>query len=104
MRRREGVLSEYSREMALVKVAWNYSTLRSISEIARLFRAEVKRTKFGYLIIQVTGTPESKKVNEFIGLMKEYGIIAMKRSEILSMDCVDLKNSSVDIELMATVG
>jgi acetolactate synthase small subunit len=101
MRRKGGFVSEYSREMALVQVAWNFNTLRSISEIARLFRAEVKRTTFGYLIIQVTGTPEGKKVDEFIGLMKKYGIIAIKRSKVLTMDCEDSYDCSLDAEFMA---
>lgn len=66
------------RELCLVKVKATPETRRDILDIVEIFRGDVVDVGNGTLIIQVTG--DEQKIDAFVRIMREYGIVEMVRT------------------------
>ena len=71
------------RELALVKVAGKGDNRVEALRIAELFRANVVDTTTGSFVFELTGSPD--KINSFIALMRELGLVEVGRSGIVGM-------------------
>ena len=71
------------RELALIKVAGKGDTRVEALRIAELFRANVVDTTTGSFVFELTGSPD--KINSFIALMRELGLVEVGRSGIVGM-------------------
>jgi acetolactate synthase-1/3 small subunit len=75
--------SHVERELALVKVAGKGDNRVEALRIAELFRANVVDTTTSSFVFELTGSPE--KINSFIALMRELGLVEVGRSGIVGM-------------------
>lgn len=66
------------RELCLVKVSASSENRRDILDIVEIFRGDVIDVGNGALIVQVTGDEE--KIDAFVRIMAEYGILEMVRT------------------------
>lgn len=71
------------RELALVKVAGKGDARVEALRIAELFRANVVDTTTESFVFELTGSPD--KVDSFISLMRELGLVEVGRSGIVGM-------------------
>ncbi|WP_341713859.1 acetolactate synthase small subunit [Erythrobacter sp.] len=71
------------RELALVKVAGKGDNRVEALRIAELFRANVVDTTTSSFVFELTGSPD--KINSFITLMRELGLVEVGRSGIVGM-------------------
>lgn len=71
------------RELALVKVAGKGDNRVEALRIAELFRAKVVDTTTASFVFELTGSPD--KIDSFITLMRELGIVEVGRSGIVGM-------------------
>lgn len=71
------------RELALVKVAGKGDDRVEALRIAELFRAKVVDTTTASFVFELTGAPD--KIDSFIALMRELGIVEVGRSGIVGM-------------------
>ena len=71
------------RELALVKVAGKGDARVEALRIAELFRANVVDTTTESFVFELTGSPD--KVDSFITLMRELGLVEVGRSGIVGM-------------------
>ncbi|MDG5751392.1 acetolactate synthase small subunit [Qipengyuania sp. XHP0211] len=71
------------RELALVKVAGKGDNRVEALRIAELFRANVVDTTTSSFVFELTGAPD--KIDSFIALMRELGLIEVGRSGIVGM-------------------
>ncbi|MEC8838069.1 MAG: acetolactate synthase small subunit [Pseudomonadota bacterium] len=71
------------RELALIKVAGKGDNRVEALRIAELFRANVVDTTTGSFVFELTGSPD--KINSFIALMRELGLVEVGRSGIVGM-------------------
>lgn len=71
------------RELALVKVAGKGDARVEALRIAELFRANVVDTTTESFVFELTGSPN--KVDSFIALMRELGLVEVGRSGIVGM-------------------
>ncbi|MEO9623261.1 MAG: acetolactate synthase small subunit [Qipengyuania citrea] len=71
------------RELALIKVAGKGDNRVEALRIAELFRANVVDTTTSSFVFELTGSPE--KIDSFIALMRELGLIEVGRSGIVGM-------------------
>jgi len=71
------------RELALVKVAGKGETRVEALRIADLFRAKVVDTTTGSFVFELTGAPD--KIDTFVGLMRELGLVEVGRTGIVGM-------------------
>ena len=71
------------RELALVKVAGKGDARVEALRIAELFRANVVDTTTESFVFELTGAPD--KVDSFIALMRELGLVEVGRSGIVGM-------------------
>ena len=71
------------RELALVKVAGKGDNRVEALRIAELFRANVVDTTTSSFVFELTGSPD--KINSFIALMRELGLVEVGRSGIVGM-------------------
>ena len=71
------------RELALVKVAGTGEKRVEALRLADIFRARPVDTTTGSFIFEITGPPE--KVDSFIGLMRELGLVEVGRTGIVGM-------------------
>lgn len=71
------------RELALVKVAGKGDNRVEALRIAELFRAKVVDTTTASFVFELTGAPD--KINSFIALMRELGLVEVGRSGIVGM-------------------
>jgi acetolactate synthase-1/3 small subunit len=71
------------RELALVKVAGTGEARVEALRIAEVFRAKVVDTTTSSFIFELTGTPD--KIDNFIGLMRELGLVEVGRTGIVGM-------------------
>ncbi|MBX7534043.1 acetolactate synthase small subunit [Qipengyuania flava] len=71
------------RELALVKVAGKGDARVEALRIAELFRANVVDTTTQSFVFELTGSPD--KVDSFITLMRELGLVEVGRSGIVGM-------------------
>ena len=71
------------RELALVKVAGKGEARVEALRIAELFRANVVDTTTSSFVFELTGSPA--KLDSFIALMRELGLVEVGRSGIVGM-------------------
>lgn len=71
------------RELALVKVAGAGEKRVEALRIAELFRAKVVDTTTASFVFEITGAPD--KIDSFIALMRELGLVEVGRSGIVGM-------------------
>lgn len=71
------------RELALVKVAGSGDHRIEALRLAEVFRAKVVDTTTSSFIFELTGTPE--KIDSFIALMREVGLVEVGRTGIVGM-------------------
>ena len=71
------------RELALVKVAGKGDNRVEALRIAELFRANVVDTTTNSFVFELTGAPD--KIDSFIALMRELGLVEVGRSGIVGM-------------------
>jgi len=71
------------RELALIKVAGKGDNRVEALRIAELFRANVVDTTTSSFVFELTGSPE--KIDSFIALMRELGLVEGGRSGIVGM-------------------
>ena len=71
------------RELALIKVAGKGDNRVEALRIAELFRANVVDTTTSRFVFELTGSPE--KIDSFIALMRELGLVEVGRSGIVGM-------------------
>ncbi len=71
------------RELALVKVAGKGDARIEAMRLAEVFRAKVVDTTTGSFIFELTGTPD--KIDGFIALMREVGLVEVGRTGIVGM-------------------
>ena len=71
------------RELALVKVAGTGDARVEALRLADVFRAKVVDTTTSSFVFELTGTPE--KLDSFIALMRELGLVEVGRTGIVGM-------------------
>jgi acetolactate synthase-1/3 small subunit len=71
------------RELALIKVAGTGDARVEALRLADVFRAKVVDTTTSSFIFELTGTPE--KIDSFVGLMRELGLVEVGRTGIVGM-------------------
>jgi acetolactate synthase I/III small subunit len=71
------------RELALVKVAGSGEKRVEALRLADIFRAKPVDTTTTSFIFEITGTPE--KIDSFVGLMRELGLVEVGRTGIVGM-------------------
>lgn len=77
----EGVSLE--RELALVKVSGRGDKRIEALRMAEIFRAQVVDTSIDHFVFEVTGKPG--KIETFIGLMTELGLVEVSRTGIAAI-------------------
>lgn len=73
-------------EMMLVKVAYNVSNRSSLIELCTITGAKIMKVAPKFLLIEYHGEPES--VEDFIKLLKSFGIIEIQRTGTIAMEKV----------------
>jgi acetolactate synthase-1/3 small subunit len=71
------------RELALIKVSGTGEPRLEALRIAELFRAKVVDTTIESFVFEMTGSPE--KIDSFIALMRELGLVEVGRSGVVGM-------------------
>ena len=71
------------RELALVKVAGTGEKRVEALRLAGIFRAKPVDTTIESFIFEITGAPE--KIDSFVGLMRELGLVEVGRTGIVGM-------------------
>ena len=71
------------RELALVKVCGSGEKRVEALRIAELFRAKVVDTTTASFVFEITGAPD--KIDSFLALMRELGLVEVGRSGIVGM-------------------
>ncbi|MFC4255598.1 acetolactate synthase small subunit [Altererythrobacter xixiisoli] len=71
------------RELALIKVAGKGENRVEALRIADLFRAKVVDTTTSSFVFELTGAPD--KINTFVALMRELGLVEVGRTGIVGM-------------------
>lgn len=71
------------RELALIKVAGRGEVRVEALRIAELFRANVVDMTTGSFVFELTGNPD--KIDSFIVLMRELGLVSVGRSGVVGM-------------------
>lgn len=71
------------RELALIKVSGKGENRVEALRLADVFRAKVVDTTTASFIFELTGTPE--KIDSFVTLMKELGLVEVGRTGIVGM-------------------
>ena len=71
------------RELALIKVAGQGDIRVEALRIAELFRAKVVDTTTASFIFELTGAPD--KIDSFVGLMRELGLVEVGRTGVVGM-------------------
>ena len=73
-----------SLEMMLVKVSFTASNRSSLVELCQITGANIKKVSPKYFLIEYTSDPEG--VEDFITLLKSYGIMELQRTGTISME------------------
>jgi len=71
------------RELALVKVSGTGNSRVEALRMAEIFRAKVVDTTTASFVFELTGAPE--KIDSFVSLMKELGLVEVGRTGIVGM-------------------
>ncbi len=72
------------RELVLVKVKANAKNRSEVMQITDIFRAKIVDVQSKTMTIEVTGN--ETKVNKFIGLMDNFGIIDLTRTGKVALE------------------
>lgn len=72
------------REIALVKVSGNQHNRASIIEVVDIFRGSIVDVSKDSLIVEITGAGD--KVNAFLELISDYGILSMVRTGLTALE------------------
>jgi len=72
------------RELALIKVHATPKQRGEIIQVADVFKTRVMDVGVDSLILEITGSCE--KINDFINIMQNYGIMELARSGLISME------------------
>jgi acetolactate synthase-1/3 small subunit len=72
-----------ARELALIKVAGKGENRVEALRLAEVFRANVVDTTTSSFIFELTGAPD--KIDTFVALMKELGLVEVGRTGIVGM-------------------
>lgn len=93
LERRETVI----RELLLLKVRNTAETRQDIMAAVEIFRSKIVDYTASALVCELTG--ESSKIDAFISLMREYGIMEMCRTGIVAIErgdnCLKTRQSAV---------
>ncbi|MBQ3292328.1 MAG: acetolactate synthase small subunit [Mogibacterium sp.] len=73
-------------EMMLVKVAYNASNRSSLIELCQITGAKIMKVAPKFLLLEYHGEPES--VEDFIQLLRSYGIQEIQRTGTIAMEKV----------------
>lgn len=73
-----------NRELALIKVHASPKQRGEIIQVADVFRTRVMDVGADSLILEITGSCE--KIDDFINIMHNYGIMELARSGLISME------------------
>ena len=80
-----------TRELVLLKVAADKTNRQEIMDAANVFRNKIIDYSSRSITMEITG--ETGKLEAFIELMKEYGILEMGRTGVVSLkrgdECLD---------------
>jgi acetolactate synthase-1/3 small subunit len=71
------------RELALVKVAGKGEKRIEALRLAEIFRASVVDTSTEHFVFEITG--KSTKIEQFIAIMRELGLVEVSRTGIAAM-------------------
>lgn len=71
-------------EMMLVKVAYNSGNRTSLVELCQIVGAKIMKVNPKYLLLEYHAEPEL--VEDFIGLLRSYGIIELQRTGTVAME------------------
>ena len=71
------------RELALIKVAGNGEHRVEALRLADVFRAKVVDTTTSSFVFELTGAPD--KIDSFVALMRELGLVEVGRTGIVGM-------------------
>jgi acetolactate synthase-1/3 small subunit len=71
------------RELALVKVSGTGEKRIEALRLAEIFRASVIDASTGHFVFEITG--RSSKIEQFISIMKELGLVEISRTGIAAM-------------------
>lgn len=71
-------------EMILIKVSYSASTRSSLVELCNITGAKIVKAAAKYLMIEYHSDPEN--VNDFIKLVKSFGIIEVQRTGAIAME------------------
>ncbi len=71
------------RELALIKVAGKGDKRIEALRLAEIFRAKVIDTSTEHFVFEITG--KSQKIETFIGIMKELGLVEVSRTGIAAI-------------------
>ncbi len=72
------------RELALIKVSVPAKRRGEVIQIADIFKAQVMDVSYNSMIIEITGPTE--KIEDIISLLKDYTIVELARSGLVSME------------------
>ena len=88
------------RELVLLKVATDRSNRQEIIDAANVFRNKIIDYSTDAITMELTG--ETKKLDAFIELMKEYGILELGRTGVVSLkrgdECLNKQQESEEAE------
>ena len=85
-----------SAELLLIKMANNESVREQIDSAAKVFNAKVVNYTKDAIIFKVTG--DSKKIDNFISIMREFEILEICRTGIVSLEFGDTVLAKEEIE------
>lgn len=71
-------------EMILVKIAYTAATRSSVIEVCQMTGAKIMKTTPKYLVIEYHAEPEG--IEDFITLMKTFGIMEIQRTGAIAME------------------
>ena len=72
-----------SRELMLVKVKYNRSNRKDITEICNIMKAEIVDMSKNYMLVQICDTPE--RVQQFLGVLQGISIIEVARTGTVAL-------------------
>ncbi len=76
--------SSVDRELALIKVQADAARQPEVIRIADIFRAKIIDVGARSLVIEATG--DEQKMEAIIGLLRQYGIMALARTGVIAME------------------
>ncbi len=72
------------RELLLIKLRTDKETLKTVSEIARYYKAETIDVSVGSVVLELTGEPE--KIDAFLEATAQFEVLEMCRTGVTAME------------------